>query len=128
AGDGRRAQAGEGGHRVLLRGEGGEDQVEPDYVRPDLTQRLQNAPRVRNTVELPAADYVEVRQLFADRNGIAAGISGVIHFLQLISQDREADERVLLQLARKMMAVFVQLPPAGRKCSHQTDLHGPPGS
>src|SRR5438552_1891882 len=45
---------------------------------------------------------------------------------QLVSQNGEAEQRILLQLTRDVKSVFIQSPPARRERTHQTDFHGPP--
>ena len=77
AGDGGRGETSEGGERPVRRGEAGEDEIEPDDIRFDFANGVQQAQRVLNAAELPATDDVEAGEfrLAADvkRSSIGVG-------------------------------------------------------
>ena len=59
AGQSRRRETGEGRYRVLRRRETGEDQVEPDNVRFDLPDDIDEAYGSGEAAEVPAADDIK---------------------------------------------------------------------
>jgi len=107
----RRHQAGKSDKRISAKG--AEQQIEPNHVRLQAVQCFQQLEQVPGVVEGPAPHY---------RKALGLGMV----FLQLVSQNREVEERIALQLLREVKAVLTQSPGTGGKSCYQTDLHSSP--
>ena len=107
-----------------------EDEVEPDHIGLDLADGAEKANRRGYAAKLPAANHVEVPGARAARHleGVAMFIGSEVVVGQLVGQNGQFDIGIALKLPRNMKCVFIQLPPAGRKCCDQTDFHRFPPS
>src|SRR5690349_21723553 len=62
-GESRHAESRKSSNGVVRRGEAGENQIEPHYIRLQSSDCAQQPRRSRQTVEFPTADHVEAGQL-----------------------------------------------------------------
>src|SRR5436190_23073735 len=83
----------------------GEQQVEPDHVRLALANGLEQLYWISEAVEVPYPDNVKLRQLR-------------LIFFQLVAEHGHAEQRIVLQLSRYVIPVFIQPPLARRERSH----------
>jgi hypothetical protein len=96
-----------------LTSERAEEQIEPDNIRFDSVQRLQQAEEATRIVKGPAAQ---------DSKSLGLGML-LLHF---VGQNSEAEKWIALQLLRKVEPIFTQSSGTWRKGCDQTDLHSPP--
>ena len=90
--------------------EGAEVEINPNHVRFEFADRIQNVNRACRVVERPASlNRVTFQLRF--RQG------------KLVSQNGEADEGIAMQLLSNVKAVFTEATLTGWKCCNQANLH-----
>jgi hypothetical protein len=97
-----------------LAAEAGESQIKPYDIRLNLPDGSQQPYRIAQAVERPASDDGMAWQLLLVRSDV-------------ITEDGQRQPFGLPEFARNMKAIFIERVAAGRKCSHQTNLHCCPG-
>src|SRR4051812_7938252 len=91
---------------------GGEKKVEPNDIRLDVPDRAQQACGIAQQVHSPdALDVVSLKLRFRG--------------FEFVCKDGQAEQRILLQLTRDVVSVFVQPPLARGERRDQTNFHGP---
>jgi hypothetical protein len=90
-----------------------EQQIEPDDIRFDPVQRLQQAEYASRIIERPAA-----------QDGETFGFDVVLW--QFVGQNGEREKRIAPQLLRKVEPIFTQSSGTWGKGCDQTDLHSSP--
>src|SRR5258706_16225748 len=110
---------------MLLGRKGGINEIEPDHIRPQSANRARNFPRYGQAVRVPAPDDMKAGQfllpVLAER--ISIPVSRPFVASEFVSKNREVYERIALQFARQVEAVFIQLPTARGESRYQTNLH-----
>jgi hypothetical protein len=88
--------------------------IEPHYIRLQLPKRSEDSECARRIVKRPASQHGKSIQF------------GLL-WRNLVTQDREAEQRIAAQFLCNVKPILAQPALAGRKCGHQTNLHDSEG-
>lgn len=108
----RDGYANKGRHRLAP--EAGKTEIEPHHIGLNAAYSGEQAKRISDAVEFPAALYGEVLQFGFRRR-------------KIVPQHGERESGNLLQFPGNMVPVLVKGIPARWKCADQTDIHCCPG-
>lgn len=107
----RSEESGKGDQGIAA--EGAEQQVEPNHVRLDFADGLQDVGSAGRVVEGPAALHGKALDF-----GVSLG--------DFVGENGQADEGIALQFLRDVKPVFAESTLAGREGCNQTKFHGLP--